>query len=162
MFIPIFILLSFSLFSSIVSADTKSIIGWIEPVKIVNGDFILNAKIDTGADRSSIHSSDIQEFSHEGKPWVRFQLQDDSGKTYQFEQPVIRIAKIKRQLLDTQKRPVVHLGICLGTQFQVIEVNLTNRKTYNYNLLIGRDFLENRFLIDAAAKHLTTPQCDEK
>ncbi|CAM4385426.1 MAG: hypothetical protein LEGION0403_FIIPPAGN_02608 [Legionella sp.] len=37
------------------------------------------------------------------------------------------------------KRPVVLLAIQLGDQVKTIKVNLTNRKRFNYPLLLGRD-----------------------
>lgn len=52
------------------SAENRSIIGWIEPVRIATGNFILPAKIDTGAANSSLHSNNIEEFGRNGKPWV--------------------------------------------------------------------------------------------
>ncbi len=141
------------------SAETKSIIGWIEPVKIITEDFYIQAKIDTGADNSSLHAADITEFIRESRPWVRFNIKDQSGKVHQMEQPVQRFAKIKRHENVPQKRPVIHLGICLGKHSQMIEVNLTDRKAYKYKLLIGRSFLKGTFLIDVQAKNLTSPQC---
>lgn len=139
----------------------KSVIGWIEPVS-VNGEMYLEAKIDTGADHSSLHAEQVEEFLRDNQLWVRFRLQDQAGKLHILERPVVRHARIKRKdiNLKSQKRPVVEFEICIGKHKKKVDVNLAGRKKYKYKLLIGRSFLRGSFWIDAEKQRLTEPQCD--
>ena len=48
----------------------KGIFGWIEKVKIHPGKILLHAKLDSGADHSSLSAMNIKEFKKKGKNWV--------------------------------------------------------------------------------------------
>ena len=103
------------------------------------------AKMDTGALTASLSAKDIELFKRNGEEWVRFRLgtADADGKVY--EHKVARISKIKTraeededsEVSDSSKRPVVELEMCLGNVKRSVEVNLTNRSSFNYPLLIG-------------------------
>jgi len=76
---------------------------------------------------------------------VRFRLggKDASNKVY--EHKVSRISKIKSRADEDDdkdeatvaKRPVIDLEMCLGDVKRTVEVNLTDRSSFNYPLLIG-------------------------
>ena len=51
------------------------------------------------------------------------------------------------------------LGICLGNVYKEVEVNLEDRSKFNYQLLIGRSYLKNSFLVDASATFTLKPNC---
>ena len=70
-----------------------TIIGEAEKVTIVSKDLRLNARIDTGAQTSSLGVVDQQPFERDGKKWLDFSVQDPkSGKLINFKLPVVRIA----------------------------------------------------------------------
>lgn len=71
----------------------------------------------------------------------------------------MRIAKIKRHFGRSQKRPVVQMGVCLGDVYQETEVNLVDRTGYNYQMLIGRRFLNDRFIVDPDLHFTLKPAC---
>ena len=144
---------------NMLAAKDKPIIGWIEPVLINPGNIVIQAKIDTGADNSSLHASDLEEFYRDGQNWVKFNLKDHVGKRHVVEQPIFRYTKIKRRGVESQKRAVILLQTCLGQQLKKVEVNLTDRKNYEYKMLIGRSFLKDSFLIDVDEKNTTQPSC---
>jgi len=110
------------------------------------GGEVLKAKMDTGALTASLSAKDIETFTRNGEDWVRFRLatKDASNKVY--EHKVARISKIKsradeddedREVTEVAKRPVVDLELCLGDVKRTVEVNLTDRSSFNYPLLIG-------------------------
>ena len=110
------------------------------------GGEVLKAKMDTGALTASLSAKDIETFTRDGEDWVRFRLgtKDASNKVY--EHKVARISKIKsradeededREVTEVAKRPVVDLELCLGDVKRTVEVNLTDRSSFNYPLLIG-------------------------
>ncbi|MDD0973731.1 ATP-dependent zinc protease [Pseudomonas fontis] len=105
----------------------------------------LKAKMDTGALTASLSATDIKRFTRDGEDWVRFRLatKDADGKVY--EHKVARISKIKTRAdeddegesVESAKRPVIDLELCLGDVKRTVEVNLTDRSSFNYPLLIG-------------------------
>ncbi len=120
---------------------------------------LLNAKLDTGANSSSIHAENVSSFSRDGETWVQFDLKDEEGKPITLERKVHRTVKIKRHKQKSSERPVVLLGICLGEHFEETEVNLSDRSNYKYPVLIGRMFLSGHFMVDASSKRLLEPSC---
>jgi hypothetical protein len=142
-----------------IAAMEKTVIGWIEPVKLDKGKIQLLAKIDTGADSSSLHADDIKEFTRQGKDWVRFSIHNAKGKTHEIEAEVIKYIKIKRKEMHSHRRPVIKMYICLAKKEREVLVNLTDRSNYKYPMLIGRSFLVGAFLVDSENKDLTRPDC---
>ena len=136
----------------------KEVVGWIEKVRIFPGDLTVKAKIDTGAQTSSIHCDCIN-FIHKksGEDWVRFSITGEKGKTQWLERKVIRTATIKRHFGKAQERSVVKLG--LGNVYKEAEVTLVDRSGLNYQLLVGREFLKEIYLVDPGDKFLVKPDC---
>lgn len=137
-------------------------VGWIEKVSLSPGRIVLNAKMDTGADYSSLHAHDIQEFDREGVTWVKFDVMDRVGKHHVLEQPVIRTSLIKKPSGKHQRRNVIRLGICLGTTYMKADVNLVDRSDFKLQMLVGRNFLSGSFSIDPAVSFTSEPYCPEQ
>lgn len=145
----------------VVAMEDKAVVGWVEEVKISPGDIVLKAKIDTGADNSSIHVNGFTLFDRSGEQWCRFEVTDRDGKTVSLERPVVRMAKIKRHKGAPQERPVVVLEICLGTHRRSAQVNLVDRSRFSLPMLIGRSFLRQTFLVDTDKRFTAPPACAE-
>ena len=139
----------------------KSIIGWVEPVRIVNNGNELHfaAKIDTGADYSSIDFESLEVITRDNETWLRFQLEDDNGKTATLERPLHKKTLVKRKGAESQPRFVVMLELCLGEIRHITRFSLVDRHNYKYRLLIGRNFLRKRFVIDPSLKNTTPRIC---
>ncbi len=143
-------------------AAEKTVVGWIEKVRIYPGNFLVHAKLDSGADYSSLDASNLQFFERDGKKWVRFDLAENhTGNKVTIERPLLRWAPIKRHNEEPQRRPLIKLGVCLGNIYKETEVNLVDRKNYYYRMLIGRKFMEGAVIIDPAAKYTVEPNCQE-
>lgn len=155
------ILFVYCFISTSADAESKQRIGWLEKVSVGAPSIVLHAKIDTGAENSSLHSADYVVFTKEGRVWVRFNITTQSGETQRLEKPVERFAKIKlKEGEQENQRPVVKLRLCLGGKFKEAYVNLVNRERFNFPLLIGRSFLAGNFIVDAESIYLTTPMCN--
>jgi len=143
------------------AAAEKMIIGWIEPVRIINNDSELHfsAKIDTGADYSSIDIESLDVITRDNETWIRFELVDDNGKEATLERPLHKKTRVKRKGTESQPRFVVMLEMCLGDIRHTTRFSLVDRHNYKYRLLIGRDFLRKRFVIDPALKNTTPRIC---
>ena len=141
-----------------VSMD-KQVVGWIEGVRIYPGNLLVRAKLDTGAKNSSLNAPRIVQFERHGEEWVRFDVTDRQGKRATLERKVHRVAKIKQRGAKAEERLVVRLGICLGGVYREAEVNLTDRTGFNYQMIIGRSYLKEGFLIDSSATFTTESNC---
>lgn len=155
----LFVFLIFLIFPLSVLAQTKQIIGWTEKVKIFPGDLVIHAKIDSGADTSSLHASEVHEIDKDGERWVRFDVINRYGKKTTIERPVHRIAVIKRHNGKFEKRQVIRLGICLGTVYLEADVTLVDRTNFDYQMLIGKSYLAGNSLIDPAISYTAEPHC---
>jgi hypothetical protein len=142
--------------------NAAEVVGWLEKV-VVQADgasLLMKAKIDSGAQTTSIHAKGYELFDREGQKWVRFNVANFAGEKTNFERPVVRTAKIKRHFGEYQERPVVMLGLCLDKIQVETEVNLVDREGLNYKLLVGRKYLAGNFFIDSGNTFTVEPRCD--
>ena len=142
------------------TTQEKQIIGWIETVQIIPENLSLSAKIDTGADHSSLNVIDPMEFMKGEEKWIRFSISLKKDKTVTLERPILRFAKIKRKGKASQKRAVVLLDLCVGTMKKKgVSVNLADRTRFKYPMLIGRSFLKGSAIVDASLTFTQSPSC---
>jgi len=145
-------------------AEKKDIFGWVEHVLVGESQLDLRAKLDTGADTSSLHATKIRRYRSSGrKLWVEFRLTDDSsGRSIHFKKKLVRYAYIKEHEGPSQKRPVVNLTICLGDHEKEVEVSLVDRSGFQYPVLLGRNALEGHVVVDPELQLTAKPRCKPK
>jgi hypothetical protein len=135
--------------------EKKAVIGQVEYTTIEPSNWTFESRIDSGATTTSIDARDITPFERDGKSWVRFNLLDRKTKeTFQIEKPVERVVKIKRHGTEVQERFAVLLDLTIGQVKERIEVTLTDRSDFTYPVLIGRNFLMDRAIIDVSQKFI--------
>jgi len=142
--------------------NAKEVVGWVENVKVYPGNIEIKSKIDSGAKTSSLNCQCITPIKRNNEDWVSFSVKNSKGKVVHFEKPILRIAKIRRFFGKSQERFVVKLGICLGSVYREEEVTLMDRTGFNYQMLIGRNFTRNDFLIDPGRTFTTNPVCNKE
>jgi hypothetical protein len=141
----------------------KEILGWIEFVLLGKSELELKAKLDTGAETSSLHTDSIRRFRRGRRDWVEFRVHDDDARRrVVFRKQVVRRVRIKEHSGPSQRRPVVKLDLCLGEHRRRIEVNLTDRSEFNYPLLLGRSALEGMVVVDSELTFTRKPDCAEE
>lgn len=129
------------------------IIGEVENVTFKSSGLKLKARIDTGAETSSLGVDDQQPFERDGKKWLRFSVKDPANeKLISFEKPVVRTASIKRHGAEDMKRPVVKLKIMLANIEMERQFTLADRSKYTFPVLIGRNVLSGKYLVDVNRK----------
>lgn len=160
MSLKLIFLLALSLLS-VPAAHSKEVVGWIEYAEVSDGErhLILKAKLDTGASSTSINSGNYKIFHRNGEDWVRFGIVSYQGDFFTIEKRIVKYTKIKRHSTKSQVRPVIVLGLCLGSIYQQTEVNLVDRSKFNYQLLVGRKFLKNGILVDSSQTFTKGPRC---
>ena len=135
-----------------------AVIGWREWVALPDfGVKSIKAKVDTGARTSSLHAFDVQEFRRAGEDMVRFAIhpeQDKSKPEVQVEAPLIERRKVTPSSGHSELRPVVLTTVeLLGRCFEV-ELTLTRRDAMGFRMLLGRQALRGRFLVDTGRSFL--------
>jgi len=60
-----------------------------------------------------------------------------------------------------ERRPVVELDLCLGPRQMRIRVNLNDRSTVKYPLILGRNVLKEDFIVDCKQSNCLPPACPE-
>ena len=134
-------------------------VGYLETVIIKPGNLRIDAKIDTGARTSSIHTTNILPYVRDGQQRVRFTVVIDGDVRRGFDLPVLRVASIRRASMPPQRRFVVEMEICLAGTSRKAEVNLVDRRHMSYRMLIGREFMAGQFIVDPTNTFLTRPDC---
>ena len=62
---------------------------------------------------------------------------------------------------QAQKKPVVLMKVCLGSQMYEEQFSLNDRDKMNYPVLIGRRTLEKVGLVDSSKTFTIEPSCSE-
>ncbi|MFT4261803.1 MAG: RimK/LysX family protein [Nocardioides sp.] len=134
------------------------LVGWREWVGLPGvGVPWLKAKIDTGAQTSSLHAFGVEEFTRDGVPWVRFEihpLQRSANDAVEVELPVHDRRKVRSSNGVAQVRYVVLLEVRLLDEVVEAEITLTRRDSMGYRMLVGRELLAQGFLVDSAASYV--------
>ncbi|MEZ6055369.1 MAG: ATP-dependent zinc protease [Planctomycetaceae bacterium] len=135
-------------------------VGWREWVALPDlGVNPIKAKLDTGARTSSLHAFEIEEFTREGTCWVRFAvhpLQRVRDGEVWAESPLVEYRTVRSSSGHAEKRPVIKTSLRLGDKEWEIELTLANRDAMGFRMLLGREALRGRVLIDAGLSYLTS------
>ncbi|SMP88106.1 Uncharacterized conserved protein [Epsilonproteobacteria bacterium SCGC AD-308-O04] len=131
---------------------SKQIIGKTEPVIIYPGNVLLEARIDTGANTTSLDAQNLQIINEDGVDWAIFSLNGELVK-----HKIIKFVRIKQHGSESLRRPVIKLKVTLGDITQVVKVTLTNRSNFKYRMLIGINFLYDHFVVDVSQNDITKP-----
>ena len=130
------------------------IIGAVEWARVEPADLWVEARVDTGAETTSIHAEDIQLIERDGKRYVSFVLIDAiTGSKYPQELRLRRRVLIKQNGGPDQRRYVVRMWVTLGDSRSRIDVNLADRSGFEYPMLIGRNFLTDTMIVDVSRHH---------
>jgi hypothetical protein len=133
-------------------------IGWREWVALPewNVDY-LKAKIDTGARTSSLHAFGLEWFDVGGAPWVRFEVhpwQRSIEDSLVAEAPVIATRDVRSSSGEIDHRPVVRSQVTLAGLTVTAEITLTRRDEMGFRMLVGREALRRRFVVDPGISYL--------
>lgn len=141
----------------------KSIIGWREwcafPALALPG---VLAKVDTGAKTSSLHAFGIRPHATQAE-WLTFwvhPVQRRKQPTIECHARCIDYRKVTSSNGKSERRPVIETTIELGGQSFQTEITLTNRDEMGFRMLLGRQSMKGRFIVDPAQSYCCG-DCDE-
>ncbi|MEO0440537.1 MAG: RimK/LysX family protein [Pseudomonadota bacterium] len=129
-------------------------IGWCELVDLRDfGLAGLHAKIDSGAQTSSLHAVRIKPFERDGEHWVAFTIPkspDHAAK--RVEAKVFDQRAVKSSNGKVQQRYVIETVITLGPLSWSGHITLANRQSMAFPMLIGRRALRRGFLVNSGKR----------
>ena len=137
------------------------ILGWVENVYLPDPGLELKAKMDSGAETSSLDARIVKNFRQYGKRWVRFAITDPAtGEEYVMVRERVRTIGVVQHEGNNQVRPTVMIEVCIADRVLDVEVSLIDRSEFSYRLLLGRRALKSVALVDPGNTYLTRPQCN--
>lgn len=133
-------------------------LGWREWVALPDWEVPhLKAKIDTGARTSSLHAFGLEWFDRHGSPWVRFEIhpwQRSIADAVIAEAAVVATRDVKSSSGEVEHRPVVQTSVVLAGRAVTAEITLTRRDEMGFRMLVGREALRKRFVVDPGVSYL--------
>jgi glutathione synthase/RimK-type ligase-like ATP-grasp enzyme len=136
-------------------------IGTVELVSLPDDEIqSVPAKVDTGADGSAIWASSIKQ--RHGELQFNFFA---PGSAYYSKQPIVTTAfktiNVKNSFGHTELRYKVKLNVKIGDYEFQEWFSLADRSRNTYPILIGKNCLENRFVVDVSRRYLVSREVDE-
>ena len=111
----------------------------------------IKARIDSGAKTSAIHAFNIQPFKRDGQPWVSFEvhpLQKNRKAVVRCESAVVDRRVVKSSIGISEKRYVIREPMLVNGDTWDVELTLANRDSMGYRMLLGREAMSGRTLVD--------------
>lgn len=134
------------------------VLGWREWVRLPElGIERVKAKVDTGAASSSLHAVGLERFERDGRPMVRFRVhprQRSTDPEFELEAPLREDRKVRPSTGRSAVRPVIVTQVEVMGRRWPVEITLANRHRMGFRMLLGRQALRGRFLVDPAASFL--------
>ncbi|MGB3694299.1 MAG: ATP-dependent zinc protease [Spirulinaceae cyanobacterium] len=128
------------------------IIGWREYLALPElGIEQIKAKIDTGARSSALHAFDIETFERDGKQRVRFKVhpnQKDTQSVVSAEAEILDQREVRNSGGKAELRIFIQTTVELGGRSWAVELTLTNRDAMGFRMLLGRQGVREKFLVD--------------
>lgn len=128
------------------------IVGRVEWVSLLDyGNQLIPAKVDTGADISSIWATMVKEQDH-SLSFVLFGKKSEyyTGEKISLQQSDYNFTRIANSFGDKELRYVVNLRVRINGRIIKANFSLANRSRKTYPILLGRRLLKNKFLVDVA------------
>lgn len=139
-----------------------AIIGWREYVDFPElGVSRVKAKIDTGARSSSLHAFDIRRETREGVEWVVFAvhpIQRNDDVVIECAAPLHDERVVRSSSGHEQLRPVIRPKVRVGGRIFRIDLTLASRDMMGFRMLLGREAVRRRFLVDAGHSYLLSDE----
>jgi hypothetical protein len=132
----------------------KVLIGRVEWASFPELKIKHRGRIDTGAKTTSLHAVNIEEVEQRGEMFIKFQTVDEDGKSVELVKKVDTTQKVANTAGHVTKRYVIRVKVKMGDIEREVLVNLNDRSKMEYKLLVGRNLLLGRFIVDVARSHV--------
>lgn len=134
--------------------EKKEVVGGLEKISLPKLNVKqLVARVDSGARTSALHAENIKIVKEDGKKYVCFDVMLGEASNFSAVPCKARYKGTHRVVSSNgqfTKRPVIRTTIKIKGQEIKANISLIDRSEMKYRMLIGRDVLMNRFLIDVS------------
>jgi len=141
-------------------SDALVVIGWREWVCLPSlGIATLKAKVDTGARTSALHAFGLERVESSephGPQRIRFKVhphQRDDAESVSAEADLVDERLVRSSSGVAELRPVVRTLVELGGEAFEAEFTLTDRALLGFRMLLGREALRRRFIVDPGCSY---------
>lgn len=125
----------------------------------------IKARVDSGAKTSALHAVNIVPFEKDGDNWVKFDInpiQNNTKAVIHCQAPLVDKRVVKSSSGFREQRYVISTEIQVGESTWDVEVTLTNRDSMGFRMLLGREAMSGRLLVDPEQKFLLGQPTKEK
>lgn len=133
------------------------VIGWREWVALPDlGVPSVKAKVDTGARTSSLHAFNIDRYTEDDTEYVRFDIhpvQRSNERTVRAVAAVHDVRSVRSSSGRAQERIVIVTPVTVLGKTWDIELTLARRDKMGFRMLLGRQAIRRRFLVDPGASY---------
>ncbi|MGH8873982.1 MAG: ATP-dependent zinc protease family protein, partial [Acidimicrobiia bacterium] len=127
-------------------------IGWREWLALPDlGVLAIKAKVDTGARSSSLHVVRLRRFPRDGRQMAGFivhPVQRRARPAIETAAEVVDERVVRNPGGREELRPVIVTTVTLGDEKWDVELNLTRRDAMGFRMLLGRQAVRGRFVVD--------------
>lgn len=126
---------------------------------------LIKVRVDSGAKTSAIHAVNIFPFQRNGESWVSFDihpLQFDGKQVVHCEAQVVDRRIIKSSSGNRESRYVIRTPLKIGEEVWDIEITLANRDSMGYRMLLGREAMRGKILVDPDSSFLFGDRTSEE
>lgn len=112
--------------------------------------------MDTGARTSAIHALWVSETTKNDTPHVTFWIIPGNGKKrneHKYCLPIVDKRWVKNSFGISEMRYVIQLPIKIGKDKFLTEFTLSNRWKMAYQVLIGRNVLKHKYVVNASKSY---------
>uniref|UniRef100_UPI00261E22D4 30S ribosomal protein S6--L-glutamate ligase n=1 Tax=Flavobacterium sp. TaxID=239 RepID=UPI00261E22D4 len=117
----------------------------------------IKARVDSGAKTSALHAINIAPFIKNDSNWVKFDInpiQNNNKTVIHCEAPLVDKRIVKSSSGYREQRYVIQTLLKIGEDTWNIEMTLTNRDSMGFRMLLGREAMSGRVLVDPEQKYL--------
>ncbi|AWK05309.1 30S ribosomal protein S6--L-glutamate ligase [Flavobacterium crocinum] len=117
----------------------------------------IKARVDSGAKTSAMHALNIAPFIKNDANWVKFDInpiQNNIKTIIHCEAPLVDKRIVKSSSGFREHRYVIQTSLKIGDTKWPIEMTLTNRDSMGFRMLLGREAMSGRVLVDPEQKYL--------
>ncbi len=140
------------------NAKKLLIVGWREWVSLSDLELPpIKAKVDTGARTSALHAFAVRPFLENGRQRVEFEIHP---KQFDNDLVVTCVADVidQRAVTDSgghkEERWVIQTNLYIGSHHWPIEITLTSRIDMRFRMLLGRNAIKHRALVDSSRSYV--------
>ena len=125
---------------------------------------VIKARVDSGAKTSALHAINIAPFTKNDTNWVKFDInpiQNNVRTIIHCEAPLIDKRIVKSSSGFREQRYVIQTTLKLGSETWTIEMTLTNRDSMGFRMLLGREAMIGRVIVDPEKQYLLEAPSEE-